>query len=337
MKLYGGIDLHSNNHYLSIIDENDNRMFKKRLKNDLRNTLEVLEPFKQQLVGIAVESTFNWYWLVDGLMDAGYKMHLVNTSAVKQYEGLKHTDDKHDAFWLSHLLRLGILPTGYIYPKEQRPIRDLLRKRLQLVGQRTTHVLSVQNQYWRNTGVRLKSEDIKRIEDDLLSSVDDSNLFMAMNSNLLVINILNQQIETIEKAIQRQCKLAPEYKLLKTVYGVGVILALTIMLETGEIGRFPTVGDFASYSRCVDSRKTSNGKKKGEGNSKCGNKYLAWAFVEAAHFATRYYDPARRFFQRKQSQRNAIVAIKALAHKLARASYYVMRDQVPFKPEMLFR
>jgi transposase len=97
------------------------------------------------------------------------------------------------------------------------------------------------------------------------------------------------------------------------------------------------VGDFASYSRCVDSRKTSNGKKKGEGNSKCGNKYLAWAFVEAAHFATRYYDPARRFFQRKQSQRNAIVAIKALAHKLARASYYVMRDQVPFKPEMLFR
>jgi transposase len=135
VKLYTAADLHSNNHFLSIIDEQDRRVLEKRLPNDLSVTLKVLEPYRADIVGIAVESTFNWYWLVDGLMEAGYPVMLVNTSKVKQYEGLKHTDDKHDAFWLAHLMRLGILPTGYIYPKEQRAVRDLLRERRRLVQQ----------------------------------------------------------------------------------------------------------------------------------------------------------------------------------------------------------
>ena len=126
MKLYSAIDLHSNNHVLTIINEQDQKVFERRLPNKLAVTLQALTPYQEDLCGIAVESTYNWYWLVDGLMDAGYQLHLVNTAAVQQYEGLKHTDDNHDAFWLAHLLRLGILPTGYIYPKEQRAVRDLL-------------------------------------------------------------------------------------------------------------------------------------------------------------------------------------------------------------------
>jgi len=337
MKLYCGIDLHSNNHYVSIIDEQDKRIYQKRLRNDLTITLQTLEPYRQDLAGVAVESTFNWYWLVDGLLDAGYAVDLVNTSAVKQYEGLKHTDDKHDAFWLAHLMRLGILPVGYIYPKEQRAVRDLLRIRLHLVQQRTKHVLSVQNQYWRSYGVKLKSADIKRCADSLLTNTTDPHVALAMRSQLSVIESINQQIQNIEQTTQHQCALRPEFALLKTVHGIGVTLAQTIMLETGSIHRFPSVGHFSSYSRCVESKKTSNGKKKGEGNTKNGNKYLAWAFVEAAYFAARFYETADRFYQRKLAQRNRIVATKALAHKLARASFYVMRDQVPFKPDMLFR
>lgn len=336
MKLYCGIDLHSNNHYVSIIDEQDKPVYQKRLRNDLTMTLQMLEPYRQQLAGVAVESTFNWYWLVDGLLDAGYAVDLVNTSAVKQYEGLKHTDDKHDAFWLAHLMRLGILPTGYIYPKDQRAVRDLLRTRLHLVQQRTKHVLSVQNQYWRSHGVKLKSADIKRCQENLLTSVRDPHVALAMRSQLTVIESINRQIQHIEQTTQHQCARRPEFALLKTVQGVGVTLAQTIMLETGSIHRFPSVGHFSSYCRCVDSKKTSNGKKKGEGNTKNGNKYLAWAFVEAAYFAARFYETAGKFYQRKLAQRNRIVATKALAHKLARASFYVMRDQVPFKPEMLF-
>lgn len=336
MKLYSGIDLHANNHLLTIIDEEDKRVFQKRLPNDLVRTLKVLEPFKSRLQGIAVESTFNWYWLVDGLMQADYPVELVNPAAVKQYEGLKATDDKYDAFYLAHLMRLGILPTGYIYPKADRGVRDLLRKRMQLVQHRTRHVLSAQNQVWRSTGAKLKGDVIKRHPEEALSGIADPNLVLAITANLALVQNLNGLIDEVEQTVLNQVRLRPTFKTLLSVFGIGKILALTIMLETGDIGRFPKVGDFASYCRCVDSKKTSNGKKKGEGNTKNGNKYLAWAFIEAAHYATRFYEPARRFYQRKCSQRNSIVAKKALAHKLARASYYVMRDQVAFKPERLF-
>ena len=127
MSLYAGMDLHSSNTYLGIMDDKFKRVFKKRLKNDLSLILSTLEPYREDLNGIVVESTYNWYWLVDGLMDAGHgKIHLANPCAVKQYEGLKYADDQHDAFWLAHLLVLGILPECYIYPKDDRPVRDLL-------------------------------------------------------------------------------------------------------------------------------------------------------------------------------------------------------------------
>ena len=135
MKLYGGIDLHSNNSVLVLIDEQDKVVYEKQLDNKLELMLNELKTYQKQVVGLAVESTYNWYWLVDGLMEAGYSLHLVNTAAVKQYDGLKYTDDRHDAKHLAHLLRLGILPQGYIYPKAQRAVRDLLRKRMQLVQQ----------------------------------------------------------------------------------------------------------------------------------------------------------------------------------------------------------
>ena len=128
MELYGGIDLHSSNNHLGIINKENKRVFKRKLRNEPELVLKTLEPYQKELVGIVVESTFNWYWLVDLLMDEGYRVYLANPSAIKKYEGLKHSDDDHDAFWLAHMLRLGILPQGYIYPKDQRPVRDLLRK-----------------------------------------------------------------------------------------------------------------------------------------------------------------------------------------------------------------
>ena len=161
MKLYGGMDLHSTNVVTQLIDEQDKVIYRKKQDCDLDQILKGLEAFKNDIEGLAVESTYNWYWLVDGLQKAGYLVRLVNTVAVKQYEGLKYTDDDSDAFWLAHLLRLGILPTGYIYPKQSRAVRDLLRKRGQLVHQRTAHVLSIENLYARNTGSRLSCNATK--------------------------------------------------------------------------------------------------------------------------------------------------------------------------------
>ena len=159
MKLYGGIDLHSNNCVVVLLDEQDRVVYQKRLDNDLGCVLAEIEPYGDSVEGLVVESTFNWYWLVDGLMEAGYKVHLANTAAIQQYAGLKYSDDHHDARWLAHLLGLGLLPEGYIYPKEERGVRDLLRKRSQLVRERTTHLLSVQNLFARNTGRQMSGNE----------------------------------------------------------------------------------------------------------------------------------------------------------------------------------
>ena len=151
-----------------------------------------------------------------------------------------------------------------------------------------------------------------------------------------MLRCADEQIDILEKTVLERVKLKPEFKLLKTVSGIGHILALTIMLETGDITRFLSVGNYASYCRCVGSKKISNGKKKGSGNTKNGNKHLSWAFVEAANFAVRYSARIKSFYQRKKSKSNGIVAIKAVAHKLCRACYYIIKDQVAFDVSKAF-
>lgn len=337
MKLYSGIDLHSNNNYLGIYDEQDRVVLSKRLPNELGVVLSCLEPYQAELAGVAVESTYNWYWLVDGLRAEGYQVWLAHPAGNEPYQGLKYTDDRHDSRWLAQMLRLGILKTGYIYPKEERPLRDLLRKRMRLVQHRTAHMVSVLNTIARHTGKNLSWSKLAELTDAQLDELCGEKLVgMAPRASLEVIKSFDQQISKLEQALRAQARLRTEFKLLKTVWGVGPILALTIMYETGEISRFPQVGDYCSYARCVRSERISNGKKKGENNAKNGNRYLAWAYVEAANFAARSYPRAQRFMQRKQATGNRALAVKALGHKLARASYYVMRDQVEFDPTKLF-
>ena len=337
MATYAGIDLHSNNIYLGVIDRNNERLFNKRLPNKLDIIKKALLPYKKALVGVAVESTFNWYWLVDGLQDAGYKMHLANPSAIKQYEGIKHRDDKSDAFWLAQMLMLGILPEGYIYPKDQRSTRDLLRRRLLYVQQRTAHILSVKSMASRNLGETISTRQIKKLNPQEAHTLfPQEHLRLACRHALATIDFLSSQVKSIEKEIMKHVKLKPEFASLLTMPGIGDILGLTIMLEVGDIRRFKRAGNYASYCRCVKSENISNEKKKGSGNRKNGNKYLAWAYVEAAHFAIRFHPKAKRFYDRKASRTNNTVARKALANKMARASYYIMRDQVAYDEGKMF-
>lgn len=338
MRVYSGFDLHANNTYIGIEDENGKRIMKKKVDNDLSMILKAIKPYKEQMVGIVVESTYNWYWLVDKLMDEGYRVHLANPTAIQQYSGLKHANDVSDAFWLAEMLRLGILPEGYIYPKEQRPIRDLLRKRGHLVRLRTSLMLSLQGIICRNYGIKVSANDLKRLREDRVTPLmaDNVDLQLAGLVSKESIDFLSQKIRQIENVVEAKMKLTTPYSYLLTMPGVGKILALTIMLETGPINRFEKVGNYASYCRKVTSKWSSNGKSKGSGNKKNGNKYLAWAYSEAAEFSRRFSDEARRFYNRKMSKTNRMVAHNALAHKMARAGYYVMRDKVPFIPEKLF-
>ena len=338
--LYGAVDLHGDNGLYCLINERDQRVFQQRLPNHLKTVVQALEPYRERLVhGLAVESTFNWYWLVDGLQDAGYTMQLVNTTKVQTYSGLKQSNDKTDAFWLAHLQRLGLLPTGYIYPRAQRGARDLLRRRMLLVQQRTAHVLSFKSLVQRETGDHVGANTVKALGvEEVGRWVCGEDAVLMGQTNVRVIECLDEQIGRLEKAALAQLKLLPDYARLQEIPGIGPILNLVIMLETGPIERFAGAGNYVSYCRAVKAERTSNERKKGENNRKCGNKYLAWAWMEAAHFAIRYSPEIQQWYQRKRQRGGgpSVVALKAVAAKLAKASYHMLKKRETFNLKRVF-
>lgn len=338
MALYVAFDVHSSSSVAAVVDESGKRVMKEKIRNEPARVLEFLEPIREEVVGVVVESTYNWYWIVDTVKEAGLEAHLANPSKVQKYKGLKHADDKHDAFWLAEMLRLKILPVGYIYPKEERPVRDLLRKRSHLVRLRTSLILGLESIITRNYGARPRVKDIKALTEDRVSPllVDDEYLRLAGLVSKRNIDGLTRDILLIERAVHDRVKLTGSYRYLLTMPGVGEILGATIKLETGPVDRFKESGNYVSYCRKVPSVWLSDGKRKGSGNKKNGNKYLAWAFSEASELARRYSPEVRRYYEGKRRRTNRMVAHSAVAHKLARAAYYVMRDGVEFSPERCF-
>jgi len=338
MGVHCAVDLHGNNGYYGIVDETGKRVYSKRLPNSLEKVLEALGPFRDQLEhGVVVESTYNWYWLVDGLNENGYRARLANPAAMEQYNGLKNGDDETDAFFLTEMSRLGILPEGFIYPREERPVRDLLRRRLLLVRQKTAHVLSFQNLVARERGEQISSNRIQKLwPSEVQQFFEDERLVLMGRTNIETMRFLTKQIRQIEKVVLDATKLRPEYEKLLSVPGIGKILALTIMLETGDINRFKKVGNYCSYCRCVKALRKSNEKPKGENNRKNGNRYLNWAYVEAANFIRRYCPEAKRWYQRKLTRSKQVVATKALASKICKACYFIIRDQVDFDVKKIF-
>jgi len=336
MALYCGIDLHSNNSLVAVTDEQDKPVYERRLPNELPTIISALEPYRPELIACVVESTYNWYWLVDGLMDAGLPTRLAHTVAMPQYDGLKHGDDRSDARHLAHLLRLGLLPEGHIMPRELRAVRDLLRRRLLLVRQRTLHHLSLQSLIARHTGKRLNANEVKRLDGPALDALLAEPTRFGGQITRLAMNWLNDAIGLLEQEVAKHLKARPEYRLLTSIPGVGVVLGSTIVLETGDIGRFAAPGNYASYARCVKSERLSNGKRKGSGNRKNGNRYLAWAFMEAAHYAAIWSPPIKRYYAQRKATRHLLVAKKAVANKLARAVYHMLKNREPFVVERAF-
>jgi transposase len=337
MKLYAAIDLHATNNVVVVIDEHDQmRLAPDRLKNDAAAVLGALAPFKDEITAVAVESTFNWYWLVDALQAAGYKVMLVHAAAVPQYAGLKHGNDDSDAFHLAHLMRLGILPTGTICPQPVRALRDLMRRRESLVQQQTRDLLILQSMFRRVLGqsVKISALDRPAIQKAFAQPADRCAALAVWKTWQGV----QRQVEALERWINTRLRREPQLETLLTIPGVGPILGPMILLETGDIARFASVSKYASYCRMVDSKRLSNGKVKGHGNRKSGNGHLSWAWIEAANIAIRCDDSIERWYQRKLSQvkKLRVVAIKAVAHKLARAAYFMLRDGTSFESHRAF-
>jgi len=336
-KLIAGFDLHGNNIMIGVINEDGKRVAHRKLDCDLKQVTEFLKPFKPQLQSMAVESTFNWYWLVDGLRHQGYGIDLANPAKIEQYNGLKHVDDKDDAFHLAELQRLKILPKAHVYDPALRPVRDLLRRRTLLVHQRIALVLSFKSLYTRTTGQALPLNETKQLEPKEAAKLYEhpANQLIAQ-MQMEHIQALAASASRIEKAVLASAREIPLYDKLLTIPGIGKILGMTITMEVGDIKRFPSDGDFASYCRMVDARRLSNGKCKADNNQKCGNKYLSWAFVEAANFARRHDEACRRWYDRKAAKTSKVLATKALGCKLAKAAWHVMVHQCDFDPKRMF-
>jgi transposase len=336
-KVMAGIDLHSNNVVVGVMDTDGKRVGSAKLACNLSDITKFLAPFKKRLEQVAVESTYNWYWLVDGLQSLGYPVVLANPAGMQQYSGIKHADDTNDAFFLAELLRLKILPTGHIYDAQLRPVRDLLRRRMTLVHHRTALMLSFKGLYTRTTGQEMKLSQLKDLEIKQAQELYEhpaNQLIAGMQIHLM--EELTESIDKIEKAVMGSARELPAYGKLTTLPGIGIILGMTITMEVGEIKRFASAGDFASYCRTVPAQRTSNSKKKGENNSKCGNRYLAWAFVEAANFARRYDEQCRKWYDRKAAKTSTVIATKALACKLAKAAWYVMSQGTEYEAQRMF-
>ena len=336
-KVVAGMDLHSNNVVIGIMDLDGKRVASQKVPCELKEVVKFLAPFKKRLEKIAVESTYNWYWLVDGLEALKYPVVLANPAGMEQYNGIKHADDTNDAFFLAELLRLKILPTGHIYDAQLRPVRDLLRRRLKLVHHRTALMLSFKSLYARTTGREMSLSQLKELE-----IMQAQELYTHPANQLIAgmqikhIEQLSQTIIKIEKGVLASARELPFYAKLLTLPGVGRILGMTITMEVGEIKRFAGPGNLASYCRAVEAKRTSNEKKKGANNSKCGNKYLAWAFVEAANFAKRYDERCRKWYDRKAAKTSNVIATKALACKLAKAAWYLMAEETTYDPARMF-
>jgi transposase len=336
-KVIAGIDLHGNNVVIGLINQDGKRLEHQKVGTELAQVEAVLQSYKPRLISMAVESTFNWYWLVDGLRQAGYPIDLANPAKIEQYDGIKHADDKHDAFHLAELQRLGILPKAYIYDAQLRPVRDLLRRRGKLVQHRTALLISAKSLYTRTTGGQMPLQRLKGL------SPEEAAALYEHPANQLTARIQVEQIEGLDQAIGRmekavlaRAKEIPLYSKLLTLPGVGTILGMTITMEVGDIQRFKSDGQFASYCRAVDSRRMSNDKRKGDNNAKCGNRYLSWAFVEAANFARRFDGQCRRWYDRKKARTSAVIATKALACKLAKAAWHVMTHGTDYDPARMF-
>ena len=335
-ELYAGADLHGNNVFLSVCDHDGGNVFRRRVKTNLAAVNAALDPFWDRIEVLGVESTFNWYWFVDGLREQGRNVKLGNPAKMAQYEGIKFTNDLTDADWLAEQLRTGIFPECYIYPKETRSVRDALRRRQLFVRRRTQVLLSLGSLLER---YGLQAPGAAKIEKWTVADVQATGLDewvqLQLETLLDAVHESDRLAKKIEKQVLAFVKPTEQYLRVVLIPGIGMALGMLIVLESGDFKRFPSAGDYASYCRAVKSARLSNDKKKGSNNSKNGNKYLAWAFIEAATFAARFNPRIQSWYEKKKRKSGVPKAKKALACKLAKAVWHVMNGE-DFDEKMMF-
>jgi transposase len=336
-----GIDLHARQMYVCVMDRQGKKLVHTNVKdNDFEFFLKLVAPYKHSLT-VCCECMFGWYWLADACQGAGLTFVLAHALYVRAIHGGKNKNDRVDSEKLTHLLRSNLIPPSYVYPAARRPLRALLRQRIYYVWRRAELLARIHcHQLAYN---RRPAKQTRRVrtpwEEQLLAAEDHPLRQIALKNDLAMIGHFDRSISGLELQLRAQTKESAgrEYALLQTVPGIGQTLGLTILYEIGDIARFPTVKDFLSYCRLVKGTVASAGKIKGLRGAKLGNPYLRWAFGEAAVIAKRDHFRLRPLAQQLEARMggNKFKANTVLAIKLARATFFMLKNQTVFDSDRL--
>jgi transposase len=329
---YCGIDLHARTMYLCILDQAGETLVHRNMTATPEALLKTIAPYREQIV-LAAECMFTWYWLADFCADHGIPFVLGHALYMKAIHGGKAKNDKIDAHKIAVLLRGGMLPQAYVYPAAMRATRDLLRRRLHLArkrGELLAHIQNTNSQY--NLPAIGKKIAYKANREGVAERFADPAVQKSIEVDLALITYYDELLRDVELTIVKTAKHhdAHTLYLLQTVPGIGKILSLVLLYEIHDITRFPRVQDFASYCRLVKCAKESAGKRSGTAGSKIGNAHLKWAFSEAAVLFLRDNPAAQQFLARLEKKHSKGKALTILAHKLARAVYYMLKRQTAF-------
>jgi transposase len=329
---YCGIDLHARTMDVCILDQAGETLLHRNMQATPEALLKAIAPYRDQIV-LAAECMFTWYWLADLCAAHGIPFVLGHALYMKAIHGGKAKNDKIDAHKIAVLLRGGMLPQAYVYPAEMRATRDLLRRRMHLArkrGQLLAHVQNTNSQY--NLPAIGKKIAYKANRDGVAERFADPAVQKSIEIDLALIGYYDDLLRDVELTIVKTAKHhdANTLYLLHTVPGIGKILSLVLLYEIHEIERFPRVQDFASYCRLVKCAKESAGKRSGTSGTKIGNAHLKWAFSEAAVLFLRDNPAGQKFLTRLEKKHSKGKALTILAHKLARAVYYMLKRQTAF-------
>ena len=327
-----GIDLHARSMYVCILDQSGTILVHKNLPTTPEAFLRVVAPYRDDLV-IAVECIFTWYWLADLCEREGIAFVLGHALYMKAIHGGKAKNDKIDAQKIAVLLRGGMVPQAYVYPAEMRATRDLLRRRCHLMRKRADLLAHIQN---TNSQYNLPEIGKKLAYKANREGVEDHfpapSVRKTIEVDVSLIDHYDKLLGEVELYLPRSAKVhdVQTFTRLQSVPGIGKILALVILYEIQDISRFPRVQDFVSYCRLVKCAKESGGKRLGTSGKKIGNVHLRWAFGEAAVLFLRQNQPGQEYFAKLERKHGKGKALTVLAHKLARAVYYMLAREQAF-------
>jgi transposase len=329
---YCGIDLHARTMYVCILDQAGETLLHRNMTATPEALLKAIAPYREQIV-LAAECMFTWYWLADLCAEQGIPFVLGHALYMKAIHGGKAKNDKIDAHKIAVLLRGGMLPQAYVYPAAMRATRDLLRRRMHLArkrGELLAHVQNTNSQY--NLPAIGKKIAYKTNRDGGAERFADPVVQKSIEVDLALITYYDELLRDVELTIVKTAKHhdAHTLYLLQTVPGIGKILSLVLLYEIHQIDRFPRVQDFASYCRLVKCAKESAGKRFGTAGTKIGNAHLKWAFSEAAVLFLRDNPAGQKFLTRLEKKHSKGKALTILAHKLARAVYFMLKNKRAF-------